>query len=138
MLLYLLNFPIGKQRVKYQLFFFVIRNTWRLGMATVIDTLFIELGIDASKFSSEAQKATEKLEKMEKAFDKSEAAAKKNAEQAKKNEVQFKQLEKNIRDLVKAFTSFTSLALGSAMQDTGKDMMDSISEAVTQLNPGMM
>ncbi|MFV2030744.1 glucosaminidase domain-containing protein [Neisseria sp. S1] len=83
-------------------------------MATVIDTLFIELGIDASKFSSEAQKATEKLEKMEKAFDKSEAAAKKNAEQAKKNEVQFKQLEKNIRDLVKAFTSFTSLALGSA------------------------
>lgn len=53
-------------------------------MATVIDTLFLELGIDASKFSAEAEAATEKLGKMEKAFDKSEAAAKKKAEQAKR------------------------------------------------------
>lgn len=82
-------------------------------MATVIDTLFLELGIDASKFSAEAEAATEKLGKMEKAFDKSEAAAKKKAEQAKKNEAQFKQLEKSIGGLVKGFASFTALLLGS-------------------------
>lgn len=83
-------------------------------MATVIDTLFIELGIDASKFSGEAQQATEKLEKMEKAFDKSEAATKRKAEQSKKNETQIKNLGTTITAVMKGFVAFTSILMGAS------------------------
>lgn len=42
-------------------------------MATVIDTLFMELGIDSSKFIRQAGQAVSKLDDMTGAFEKAEA-----------------------------------------------------------------
>lgn len=83
-------------------------------MATVIDTLFIELGIDASKFSDSAQEAVDKLDKMEKAFDKSEAASKKAIAQNKKNELSMLKLEKAVGTLVRGVAGLTAVLLGSS------------------------
>lgn len=97
-------------------------------MATVIDTLFLELGIDASKFSGEAAKAEKQQEKLEKAIAKTEdaeknaakaadenaAARKKNTAEQKKADEQLQQLGKNIAVAARGFMAFTAMLLGAS------------------------
>ena len=53
-------------------------------MATVIDTLFLELGIDSSKFSGEAAKAEKQYDRLERSVSKVEKAEKNAAKQPRK------------------------------------------------------
>lgn len=97
-------------------------------MATVIDTLFLELGIDASKFSGEAAKAEKQNEKLEKAIAKTEdaeksatkaanenaTARKKNAAEQKKADEQLQKLAKDIAVVARGFMAFTGMLLGAS------------------------
>ncbi|UOO83773.1 hypothetical protein [Neisseria dumasiana] len=97
-------------------------------MATVIDTLFLELGIDASKFSGEAAKAEKQHEKLEQAIAKTEdaeknatkaanenaVARKKNAAEQKKADEQLQQLGKDIAVVARGFMAFTGMLLGAS------------------------
>lgn len=97
-------------------------------MASVIDTLFIELGLDAGKFSEQAKEAEKQLDSLEKKIDKAEDAGKKSAESSKKNaeaqkkhteaqkkaEEQLGKMEKTIGAVAKGFAAFTALLIGSS------------------------
>lgn len=90
-------------------------------MSNVIDTLFLELGIDTSQFSEAAQDAINKLGEMEQSFDRSEKAAKKNekqqkknAEQQKKSNDQLDKLNKTIGAITKGFAAFTAVLMGAS------------------------
>lgn len=97
-------------------------------MATVIDTLFLELGIDTSKFSGEAAKAEKQQEKLEQAIAKTEdaeknatkaanenaVARKKNAAEQKKADEQLQQLGKDIAVVARGFMAFTGMLLGAS------------------------
>lgn len=90
-------------------------------MSNVIDTLFLELGIDTSQFSEAAQDAINKLGEMEQSFDRSEQAAKNNekqqkksAEQQKKSNEQLDKLHKSIGAITKGFAAFTAVLMGAS------------------------
>lgn len=90
-------------------------------MSNVIDTLFLELGIDTSQFSEAAQDAINKLGEMEQSFDRSEKAAKKNekqqkknAEQQKKSNDQLDKLNKTIGAITNGFAAFTAVLMGAS------------------------
>ena len=90
-------------------------------MSNVIDTLFLELGIDTTQFSEAAQNAINKLGEMEQSFDRSEQAAKNNekqqkksAEQQKKSNEQLDKLHKSIGAITKGFAAFTAVLMGAS------------------------
>lgn len=97
-------------------------------MATVIDTLFLELGIDSSKFSGEAEKAEKQYDRLERSVSKVEKAEKNAAKTTKENsearrksvvdtqkaDVSMQGLLKTVNASIKGFAAFTGLLLGAS------------------------
>lgn len=97
-------------------------------MATVIDTLFLELGIDSSKFSGEAAKAEKQYDRLERSVSKVEKAeknaektTKENSEARRKSvvdtqkaDVSMQGLLKTVNASIKGFAAFTGLLLGAS------------------------
>ena len=97
-------------------------------MATVIDTLFLELGIDSSKFSGEAAKAEKQYDRLERSVSKVEKAEKNAAKTTKENsearrksvvdtqkaDASMQGLLKTVNASIKGFAAFTGLLLGAA------------------------
>lgn len=97
-------------------------------MATVIDTLFLELGIDSSKFSGEAAKAEKQYDRLERSVTKVEKAEKTAAKTTKesaearrksvvdtqKADVSMQVLLKTVNASIKGFAAFTGLLLGAS------------------------
>lgn len=93
-------------------------------MATVIDTLFLELGIDTSRFGSEAKDAAAKLDGMTAAFGKTEAAAVRGGKSLDKHAAKVRHSGKQARTLAEAlgtaakgFAAFGALVMGSNALD---------------------
>lgn len=89
-------------------------------MATVIDTLFLELGIDSGKFGTQAKEAENRLDRMSASFGRAEKSAaksskglEKQAEQSVKSTKQAKSLTQAVGSLAKGFAAFTALVMGS-------------------------
>ena len=97
-------------------------------MATVIDTLFLELGIDSSKFSGEAAKAEKQYDRLERSVSKVEKAEKNAAKTTKENsearrksvvdtqkaDASMQGLLKTVNAYIKGFAAFTGLLLGAS------------------------
>lgn len=97
-------------------------------MATVIDTLFLELGIDSSKFSGEAAKAEKQYDRLERSVSKVEKAEKTAAKTTKENsearrksvvdtqkaDASMQGLLKTVNASIKGFAAFTGLLLGAS------------------------
>lgn len=97
-------------------------------MATVIDTLFLELGIDSSKFSGEAAKAEKQYDRLERSVSKVEKAeknaaktTKENSEARRKSVVDTQKADasmqgflKTVNASIKGFAAFTGLLLGAS------------------------
>lgn len=97
-------------------------------MATVIDTLFLELGIDSSKFSGEAAKAEKQYDRLEHSVSKVEKAEKNAAKTTKENsearrksvvdtqkaDASMQGLLKTVNASIKGFAAFTGLLLGAS------------------------
>lgn len=97
-------------------------------MATVIDTLFLELGIDSSKFSGEAAKAEKQYDRLERSVAKVEKAektavktTKESAEARRKSVVDTQKADaamqgllKTVNASIKSFAAFTGLLLGAS------------------------
>ena len=89
-------------------------------MATVIDTLFLELGIDSGKFGTQAKEAESRLDRMSASFGRAEKSAaksskglEKQAVQSAKSTKQAKSLTQAVGSLAKGFAAFTALVMGS-------------------------
>lgn len=97
-------------------------------MATVIDTLFLELGIDSSKFSGEAAKAEKQYDRLERSVAKVEKAektaaktTKESAEARRKSVADTQKADASMQGLlqtvnasIKSFAAFTGLLLGAS------------------------
>ena len=97
-------------------------------MATVIDTLFLELGIDSYKFSGEAAKAEKQYDRLERSVSKVEKAEKNAAKTTKENsearrksvvdtqkaDASMQGLLKTVNASIKGFAAFTGLLLGAS------------------------
>lgn len=97
-------------------------------MATVIDTLFLELGIDSSKFSGEAAKAEKQYDRLERSVAKVEKAektaaktTKESAEARRKSVVDTQKADASMQGLlktvnasIKGLAAFTGLLLGAS------------------------
>lgn len=93
-------------------------------MATVIDTLFLELGIDSGKFGTQAKEAENRLDRMSASFGRAEKSAgksskglEKQAVQSAKSTKQAKSLTQAVGSLAKGFAAFTALVMGSNALD---------------------
>lgn len=93
-------------------------------MATVIDTLFLELGIDSGKFGTQAKEAENRLDRMSASFGRAEKSAaksskglEKQAAQSAKSTKQAKSLTQAVGALTKGFFAFTALVMGSNALD---------------------
>ena len=93
-------------------------------MATVIDTLFLELGIDSGKFGTQAKEAENRLDRMSASFGRAEKSAaksskglEKQAAQSVKSTKQAKSLTQAVGALTKGFFAFTALVMGSNALD---------------------
>jgi hypothetical protein len=93
-------------------------------MATVIDTLFMELGIDSGKFGTQAKEAENRLDRMSASFGRAEKSAaksskglEKQAAQSAKSTKQAKSLTQAVGSLAKGFAAFTALVMGSNALD---------------------
>lgn len=93
-------------------------------MATVIDTLFLELGIDSGKFGTQAKEAESRLDRMSASFGRAEKSAaksskglEKQAAQSAKSTKQAKNLTQAVGALTKGFFAFTALVMGSNALD---------------------
>lgn len=93
-------------------------------MATVIDTLFLELGIDSGKFGTQAKEAENRLDRMSASFGRAEKSAaksskglEKQAAQSAKSTKQAKSLTQTVGALTKGFFAFTALVMGSNALD---------------------
>ena len=93
-------------------------------MATVIDTLFLELGIDSGKFGTQAKEAENRLDRMSASFGRAEKSAaesskglEKQAVQSAKSTKQAKNLTQAVGSLAKGFAAFTALVMGSNALD---------------------
>lgn len=93
-------------------------------MATVIDTLFLELGIDSGKFGTQAKEAESRLDRMSASFGRAEKSAaksskglEKQAVQSAKSTKQAKNLTQVVGSLAKGFAAFTALVMGSNALD---------------------
>lgn len=93
-------------------------------MATVIDTLFLELGIDSGKFGTQAKEAENRLDRMSASFGRVEKSAAKSSKglekqgaQSAKSTKQAKSLTQAAGSLAKGFAAFTALVMGSNALD---------------------
>ena len=93
-------------------------------MATVIDTLFLELGIDSGKFGTQAKEAESRLDRMSASFGRAEKSAaksskglEKQAAQSAKSTKQAKSLTQAVGALTNGFAAFTALVMGSNALD---------------------
>lgn len=93
-------------------------------MATVIDTLFLELGIDSGKFGTQAKETENRLDRMSASFGRAEKSAaksskglEKQAAQSAKSTKQAKNLTQAVGALTKGFFAFTALVMGSNALD---------------------
>lgn len=93
-------------------------------MATVIDTLFLELGIDSGKFGTQAKEAESRLDRISASFGRAEKSAaksskglEKQAAQSAKSTKQAKNLTQAVGSLAKGFAAFTALVMGSNALD---------------------
>nr|DAX56476.1 MAG TPA: tail tape measure [Caudoviricetes sp.] len=93
-------------------------------MATVIDTLFLELGIDSGKFGTQAKEAENRLDRMSASFGRAEKSAaksskglEKQAAQSAQSTKQAKSLTQAVGSLAKGVAAFTALVMGSNALD---------------------
>lgn len=89
-------------------------------MSNVIDTLFLELGIDTSRFSGEARDALDTLERMTDSFERAEAQADRNSRGLDRQSRsganasrQAKNLTEALGRVAKGFAALGTLILGS-------------------------
>lgn len=103
-------------------------------MATVIDTLFMELGIDSSKFSREAKQAVSKLDDMTEAFEKAEAKTGKSGKGLDKHAEKVKQNVKQARNLTEAMGKVAKGAAALFALVTGSNALDKLIREAAEAN----
>ena len=103
-------------------------------MATVIDTLFMELGIDSSKFSREAKQAVSKLDDMTEAFEKAEAKTGKSGKGLDKHAEKVKQNVKQAKNLTDALGKVAKGAAALFALVTGSNALDKLIRETTEAN----
>lgn len=103
-------------------------------MATVIDTLFMELGIDSSKFSREAKQAVSKLDDMTEAFEKVEAKTGKSGKGLDKHAEKVKQNVKQAKNLTEALGKVAKGAAALFALVTGSNALDKLIRETTEAN----
>ena len=103
-------------------------------MATVIDTLFMELGIDSSKFSREAKQAVSKLDDMTEAFEKAEAKTGKSGKGLDKHAEKVKQNVKQAKNLTEAMGKVAKGAAALFALVTGSNALDKLIRETTEAN----
>ncbi|WP_153705612.1 glycoside hydrolase family protein [Eikenella exigua] len=103
-------------------------------MATVIDTLFMELGIDSSKFSREAKQAVSKLDDMTEAFEKAEAKTGKSGKGLGKHAEKVKQNVKQAKNLTEALGKVAKGAAALFALVTGSNALDKLIRETTEAN----
>ncbi len=103
-------------------------------MATVIDTLFMELGIDSSKFSREARQAVSKLNDMTGAFEKAEAKTGKSGKGLDKYAEKVKQNVKQAKNLTEAMGRVAKGAAALFTLVTGSNALDKLIREAAEAN----
>lgn len=103
-------------------------------MATVIDTLFMELGIDSSKFSREAKQAVSKLDDMTEAFEKAEAKTGKSGKGLDKHTEKVKQNVKQAKNLTEAMGKVAKGAAALFALVTGSNALDKLIREAAEAN----
>ena len=103
-------------------------------MATVIDTLFMELGINSSKFSREAKQAVSKLDDMTEAFEKAEAKTGKSGKGLDKHAEKVKQNVKQAKNLTEAMGKVAKGAAALFTLVTGSNALDKLIRETTEAN----
>ena len=103
-------------------------------MATVIDTLFMELGIDSSKFSREAKQAVSKLDDMTEAFEKAEAKTGKSGKGLDKHAEKVKQNVKQAKNLTEAMGKVAKGAAALFAIVTGSNALDKLIREAAEAN----
>ena len=103
-------------------------------MATVIDTLFMELGIDSSKFSREAKQAVSKLDDMTEAFEKAEVKTGKSGKGLDKHAEKVKQNVKQAKNLTEAMGKVAKGAAALFALVTGSNALDKLIRETTEAN----
>lgn len=103
-------------------------------MATVIDTLFMELGIDSSKFSREAKQAVSKLDDMTEAFEKAEAKTGKSGKGLDKHAEKVKQNVKQAKNLTEAMGKVAKGAAALFALVTGSNALDKLIREAAEAN----
>ena len=103
-------------------------------MATVIDTLFMELGIDSSKFSREAKQAVSKLDDMTEAFEKAEAKTGKSGKGLDKHAEKVKQNVKQAKNLTEAMGKVAKGAAALFALVTGSNALDKLIREAVEAN----
>ena len=103
-------------------------------MATVIDTLFMELGIDSSKFSREAKQAVSKLDDMTEAFEKAEAKTGESGKGLDKHAEKVKQNVKQAKNLTEALGKVAKGAAALFALVTGSNALDKLIRETTEAN----
>ena len=103
-------------------------------MATVIDTLFMELGIDSSKFSREAKQAVSQLDDMTEAFEKAEAKTGKSGKGLDKHAEKVKQNVKQAKNLTEVLSKVAKGAAALFALVTGSNALDKLIRETTEAN----
>ena len=103
-------------------------------MATVIDTLFMELGIDSSKFSREAKQAVSKLDDMTEAFEKAESKTGKSGKGLDKHAEKVKQNVKQAKNLTEAMGKVAKGAAALFALVTGSNALDKLIRETAEAN----
>lgn len=83
-------------------------------MANVIDTLFIELGIEDRNFQTQAKNAEKQFSNLEKSVIKTETAHKKATVEVKKADEQIKKLSAGLNVAFRAFATLTASIMGAS------------------------
>ena len=103
-------------------------------MATVIDTLFMELGIDSSKFIRQAGQAVSKLDDMTRAFEKAEAKTGKSGKGLDKHAEKVKQNVKQAKNLTEAMGKVAKGAAALFALVTGSNALDKLIRETAEAN----
>lgn len=103
-------------------------------MATVIDTLFMELGIDSSKFNREAGQAVSKLDDMTGAFEKAEAKTGKSGKGLDKHAEKVGQNVKQAKNLTEAMGKVAKGAAALFALVTGSNALDKLIRETAEAN----
>lgn len=103
-------------------------------MATVIDTLFMELGIDSSKFIRQAGQAVSKLDDMTGAFEKAEAKTGKSGKGLDKHAEKVGQNVKQAKNLTEAMGKVAKGAAALFALVTGSNALDKLIRETAEAN----